>query len=185
MSQDLATQKRKFLPIMLLVAVGTLIYFIQSQDKVFMTGGVNKKVESTFLPTRSEVLDSKFTPVNSSKLDVQSIRSLLEDKINSPLIIHFWATWCVPCLEEIPSLVMYGMKNQQRELVRFIFVAVNDTDQNVEKFLKSKGIDYKNFGVWLLDNKNQAYEKFRVDKVPETFIIRENILRLSGAQMWR
>ena len=55
-------------------------------------------------------------------------------------IINFWATWCPPCLKEIPDFIalqeQYTGKN-----IQFIGVAI-DNKESVEQFLSSKTINY-------------------------------------------
>ena len=56
------------------------------------------------------------------------------------LIINFWATWCPPCLEEIPAFVRlqaeYGAQG-----VQFLGVAL-DNEENVRRFVIEHGVNY-------------------------------------------
>ena len=55
-----------------------------------------------------------------------------------PLVINFWATWCPPCVKEIPDLNELAGKHKA---ARFVGVAV-DTAANVRTFIESIPIDY-------------------------------------------
>lgn len=56
------------------------------------------------------------------------------------IIINFWATWCAPCMEEIPDLIelqnRYGKQGLQ-----VIGIAI-DKEENVREFAKKMGINY-------------------------------------------
>jgi len=57
-----------------------------------------------------------------------------------PLIVNFWATWCVPCREEMPEFV-----RMQREFgakgLQFVGIAVDDADK-VRQFAAEIGLNY-------------------------------------------
>jgi len=55
-----------------------------------------------------------------------------------PLVVNFWATWCPPCVKEIPDLNRLAAKHSQ---ATFLGVAV-DTADNVREFIKTVPIDY-------------------------------------------
>lgn len=136
-----------------------------------------------YIPKINDIRSAVFlSEDNKSKV---SLEELLGKNQNA--ILHFWATWCVPCLEEIPMLVNYALKqNNNSNAPVFIFIAVNDEWVDIQKFLDKKKINYKDIGYWLIDNDNISYQNFRVDKVPESFVIRSNeVERLVGVQQWR
>ena len=72
-----------------------------------------------------------------------------QDKIR---IINFWATWCPPCLKEIPEFIK--LQNDYDKHLQFIGIAIDD-QQAVEEYLKNRG------------NANQTNEKSSPD-APET-----------------
>ena len=86
-------------------------------------------------------------------------------------IINFWATWCPPCLEEIPNFIelqeQYAEKN-----IQFIGVAI-DNKESVTQYLTSKAINYP---VLLAENEglNLAKELGNtMNVVPYTVIVNQ------------
>jgi len=54
-------------------------------------------------------------------------------------IINFWATWCPPCLKEIPEFIK--LQNSHNKDLQFIGIAIDDK-QAVEEYLKTIEINY-------------------------------------------
>ena len=55
------------------------------------------------------------------------------------IVLNFWATWCPPCLKEIP--VFNAMQEKYQDKVRFIGVAIDEWPR-VKAFVKSRPINY-------------------------------------------
>jgi len=82
-----------------------------------------------------------------------------------PVILNFWATWCVPCYQEHPVLV----ENAQRigSNVQFVGVVFNDSEDKINAFLKQRGSAYPT----LLDEQGKTAIAYGVGGVPETYFI--------------
>lgn len=73
--------------------------------------------------------------------DFKGFKSSLEMRDDTTYVINFWATWCRPCIEELPSFQQ--LSNEMKgEKVKFIYVSL-DFRKNLEKslipFIKAKG----------------------------------------------
>ena len=83
------------------------------------------------------------------------------------VILNFWASWCVPCLEEFPSLVNLRNKFKDQEVV---IIGINTDD--VESYPDAKKVmkKYKiNFPV-IFDKKGELINKFKVSAIPVSII---------------
>ena len=64
----------------------------------------------------------------------------LDDLKGQPVLINFWATWCPPCLEEIPIFVRLQQQMGARGL-QFVGIAIDERDK-VVNFARRNGINY-------------------------------------------
>ena len=105
-----------------------------------------------------------------------------------PIVLHFWATWCGPCLTELPELITLA-SNLRQEGFSVVAVAVDKDWETVERFfLKNPKLSaMKDSMVLLLDPKGQIAEKFGSTRFPETFLINRALLvdnKFTGPQAW-
>ena len=82
-----------------------------------------------------------------------------------PVLLNFWATWCPPCVDEVPSLEDLARKIDGSDL-RFLAVSVDDDWGAIRRFFP-KG---SSIGV-LLDASHEIPKKFGTEKYPESFLI--------------
>lgn len=75
-------------------------------------------------------------PVTSADGKAQSL-SLLK---GHPVVVNFWASWCGPCVEEMPTLAQLH-RQYAKKGIQFIGLGV-DSDKNVQAFLQKVGVDY-------------------------------------------
>ncbi len=90
-------------------------------------------------------------------------------------LVNFWASWCVPCRVEAPSL-----KAMADEGIRIYGVNYKDTDAKALKFLDDFGDPYALGGT---DTKGRMAINWGVYGVPETFVIDSKgniVLRFAG-----
>jgi thiol-disulfide isomerase/thioredoxin len=105
-----------------------------------------------------------------------------------PVILHFWATWCGPCLLELPDLIQLADKLQP-EGYQFVAVAVDESWSVLEKFF----LQYPHLAplrekmILLLDSQSEIANTFGSSKFPETLLINSELLidnKFIGAQPW-
>ena len=82
-----------------------------------------------------------------------------------PVLLNFWATWCPPCVDEVPSLEDLARKLEGTDL-RLLAVSVDDDWGKVRHFFpKGSAIGA------LLDTSQEVPKKFGTEKFPESFLI--------------
>jgi cytochrome c biogenesis protein CcmG, thiol:disulfide interchange protein DsbE len=98
------------------------------------------------------------------------------------VVLNFWATWCPPCIEEMPSLVQMQQRMKDKGIT-VLAVSVDADDTAYRRFLADHNVNL--LSVRDPDQKsNQLYGTF---KFPETYIIDRNGIvqrKFIGAVDW-
>jgi thiol-disulfide isomerase/thioredoxin len=82
---------------------------------------------------------------NAQKMEKWKITDVVNliEKSDSILVINFWATFCVPCIEEIPDLIKYS-KKYKSDKVKLYLVSVDFSENypaKIKKFVARKKYD--------------------------------------------
>jgi cytochrome c biogenesis protein CcmG, thiol:disulfide interchange protein DsbE len=83
-----------------------------------------------------------------------------------PVVINFWASWCIPCREEARVLEA-AWKKYESEGLRVLGVNVQDSEQDARAFAKEFGITYPT----VRDTDLRLWTKLGVGGLPETFFV--------------
>ncbi len=85
-------------------------------------------------------------PRVSGELDARGLRTLLAERKGRVVLVNFWATWCVPCREEIPDLVRLQREFGPRGLT-IVGISTDFSGQTaaVEKFLAETKPNFQNY----------------------------------------
>ena len=98
------------------------------------------------------------------------------------VLLNFWATWCPPCRQEIPSMVMLQRRFSHKGLA-IVAVSVDKNVDDVISFAREYDLPYQ----ILHDADANVSHEYGVYKYPETFLIdRNGVIRqhLIGAVNW-
>ena len=94
------------------------------------------------------------------------------------ILVNFWATWCPPCIKEIPDLL--NLKKKFEKDIEIIFVSVDANPTKViPKFLKKNELD--NFKTYI-DKKLNLSKELEVKVMPTTLVITEGPYELSRVE---
>ena len=104
-------------------------------------------------PDGWEVLSSAAKGFEVEDVQGRPLRS--EELAGRIVIIDFWATWCAPCLRELPELVEYHQHLEGRKDVTLLSFNVTDERADLETFLAEKQIPFR---VFLGDDLIGPYE---------------------------
>ena len=105
----------------------------------------------------------------------------LHDYRGKVVVLNFWASWCAPCIEELPSLL-----EMQKDMGDHVTVLAVATDQDVDQYRKFLR-DHPMNVITVNDQEQKSSSKYGTTGWPETYIIdRKGIVRRKfvGAVEW-
>ncbi len=134
---------------------------------------------SVFQPTTPAV-----APPDIALQDADGAAHHLGEFAGKGLLINMWATWCVPCVAEMPALQSLARKAAAAGILVLPLSSDRGGLAVVRKFYASHGID--GLPIWL-DPKGEAARAWGARGLPTTFIIDRKGLergKLEGAIDW-
>jgi thiol-disulfide isomerase/thioredoxin len=103
----------------------------------------------------------EFYDINNNLITLESLRGKL-------VYIDVWATWCIPCIQEIPALKKIEEEFKNKDIC-FVSICAQDTKENFEKMVTEKELG----GIQLFaTDRNDAFlNKFLVQLIPRFILI--------------
>lgn len=133
--------------------------------------GVNKTKPVVIAQPGREIDKIKLVDLKNEAIDLGQY----ENKI---VFINVWATWCKPCLEEMPSIVK-AQDNLRNENIIFL-MASSETSEEIDAFRKLHSYPFNYVQI-------QNSEELSIDGLPTTFIFNRNgrlVFSESGYRKW-
>ena len=120
---------------------------------------------------------ANFTLMSSHGSDIS-----LSDYQGRFVLLNFWATWCPPCVKEMPALNVLHKKLNGSNGLQVVGVHVGPALATVKQFLKDKPVDFD-----IVIDKNMALSGWQVSGLPTTFLISPSgkiIYKAVGEREW-
>ncbi len=160
----------KELLFMLVLTVGTTLLFVFFNSKIQIEGEDDSKLVGIDAP------EIEFEAVDGSKASLKKNRG-------NVILVNFWASWCLPCIEEMPQLKILESHFASKG---FILFAINVEEKSQEK-VKSK-ITRNQMPTNLIYNVASNYiSPYKVKALPVSILIDKNnkIYKVyTGTQNW-
>jgi len=94
----------------------------------------------------------------------------LSDHQGKVVLLHFWASWCAPCIVEFPEII--ELAQSQSENLIILAVSTDDNQSDIQKFLKRLKKKIPANMVIIQDgDKSIAQDLYQTIKLPETYLI--------------
>ena len=111
---------------------------------------------------------------NGNQFDFQTAKGKV-------VVINFWATWCPPCIAEMPSLEQLFRHYESNDNVVFLFVS-NEDKETLYEFMVHNDYSFK-----VYQSIGDYPETFNVSSIPRTFVIDTSgdlLIDKAGAADW-
>ena len=116
---------------------------------------------------KHDVAEGHYAPLLEIKNDMTGSKLMLSDLKDKVLFVNFWASWCPPCKEEMPSIEALSKGMHGNEKFQMITILYKDPYQDGIAYMKQSGYSFPVYS----DNNGITSQTFGVTGVPETYII--------------
>jgi thiol-disulfide isomerase/thioredoxin len=91
----------------------------------------------------------------------------LKDLKGKVVLVDFWATWCGPCVAEIPNIIE-AHKKYHRKGFEVIGVSLDRSDDAIVKFVESRKLPWQSINV---EDSKKLATKYGVDSIPHPILV--------------
>ncbi|GMU87489.1 MAG: hypothetical protein AMXMBFR48_27300 [Ignavibacteriales bacterium] len=90
-------------------------------------------------------VSSAATPANDTitKAGIKELQKLIKERKGKILVLNVWATWCIPCKEEMPDLNKLAKKHKEIEVVGLSIDYDDEIETKIKPFLKKQPVFFK------------------------------------------
>ncbi|MDF1852424.1 MAG: TlpA disulfide reductase family protein [Verrucomicrobiales bacterium] len=115
-----------------------------------------------YLPGVGDSMEIAFTSMKGEDIDLTEMK----DKV---ILVDFWATWCGPCVAEMPNVVAAHEKYKEQGF-EVIGISLDENKEAVETFVTENGLNWPQY----FDGKgwgNEIAQRFGISSIPATFLV--------------
>lgn len=118
-------------------------------------------------PLINSYQESQISKIDFSKLEVKKLNgetvTLKELSKSKKVVVNFWATWCAPCITELPIMEeAYATIKEET-----IFIMINDQDLELTKKYKNK----KNYTFEFVQMSRELFSQYGIMERPTTVLL--------------
>ena len=138
---------------------------------LIVLGSLTTACQSNESPSEAPEVGKRAPDFQLNTLDGQSVS--LSDLKGKPVLINFWATWCSPCVYEMPYIQQIYDEWQERGLV-LLAINIGESSSQAAEFMQQHNLSFP----VLLDREGNIAQKYNIRGIPTTFFIdRDGIIQ--------
>ena len=158
--------RRDIIELAVIVTIFAVIYITGSQAEVF--GRVQQVVLKTGVMNASELDEEAYIEADynmqllspeGKMLDVQELKG-------KTIFINYWATWCAPCVAEMPSINALYEKVKDDPKIVFLMISVDREMRTANGWVKRKGFSFP-----IYKETAPTPDVYETGVVPSTFVV--------------
>ena len=155
--------KNKYLKLALLFFL--LIFSVYFIKKSFF------KESSSFVKRRTQIKNLSETHFNWTVKDIYGEKIIISPRLKARfVVVHLWATWCAPCIEELPLLAELAKETHPQTLV---LAVTTESLKKTTKFIQKAFSDLSSHLKIVSVSKEERSQFFPEDVLPVTYIFNE------------
>ena len=133
-------------------------------DKTQRTGELSSASVASSKPSRNPFVN-KPAP-DFRVMDTRGEELTLEQYRGQVVLLDFWATWCGPCIAEMPNVKLAYAKHRDRKF-QIIGISLDSSIAPLEAYIQREGIEWRQY----LDSTGKISGLYNVRAIPSTFLI--------------
>lgn len=173
------SKKSKIYNLLFFIAIALLIIPQTRQPiQIFLNKGIAFIVKPSIIDDSEREVLSNY---NWTLRDITETDFDFNTAKGKVVVINFWATWCPPCIAEMPSLDLLYQNYKNNDDVVFLFVS-NEKISVIKKFMSEKEFSFN-----VYQSLTEYPNEFDVTSIPRTFVIDKKgkiVIDKSGAADW-
>jgi len=136
--------------------------FAQHSQSEQINRALDQVGSDLYLPGVGDTMELAFTSLSGEEIDLAAMK----DKV---VLVDFWATWCGPCIAELPHLLDTYEKYHEKGF-EIIGISLDDNQQTLETFIEERGMTWPQYFDGLGWG-NELAQRFGIRGIPATFLV--------------
>lgn len=146
----------------ILITVGGFIYLMGWHT--ILLGKLQQAILYTGIIQPSEVEDDRFASYNFNIESLEGELVSFQTFEGKPVFINFWATWCPPCIAEMPDI--HGLYEETSKDVQFVMLSLDQDEEKAKRFIEERGFK---FPVYFL--RSGLPSSYETHAIPTTYLL--------------
>ncbi len=166
-SQKKRTWKREAAELTIMLFIGLFIYAMgwhteilgRLQQAVLWTGIIQPDTELADSERQMVSYDMPLISLGGEHTDLSAFKG-------DVIFLNFWATWCPPCIAEMPNIQALYEQYKDNDALKFVMVSLDEDSEKARQFLKDKGFTFDAYRLG-----GSRAEVFQSNIIPTTYVI--------------